>query len=152
MTAAKSLESTAASLVLGVMPGDNLPDIAACALEAGRDSRSLRQLAGLSLVRADEGLTLFRLVATELGLSWPTPRQALLLLARELADAVLRRNISAYAGAKQIWDLTLTARESTPDLDPFVYAASEWEERPEERAFFEEEIRKAAEELFAAQV
>jgi hypothetical protein len=30
--------------------------------------------------------------------------------------------------------------EQIPELDPFIYAASEWEERPEDRVHFEEGI------------
>ena len=80
--------------------------------------------------------------------SVPSKRDAVMYLAREIAKEILAGTMTAYLGAKQIWDLTLHALDADlPELDTFVYAASEWEDRPEDRVAFEEGIVASAREL-----
>ncbi len=53
------------------------------------------------------------------------------MLARELAREVVDGTMAPDEGARRIWDLTLRVPgEDLPELDSFIYAASEWEERP----------------------
>jgi hypothetical protein len=48
-------------------------------------------------------------------------------------------------GAKRIWQATLNAElNGFHDLDGFIYAASELEERPEDKALFEKAIIEEA--------
>ncbi len=64
----------------------------------------------------------------------PSKRDAVMRLARETARGIIAGTVEACVGAKQIWDLTLrVSGEDFPELDSFIYAASEWEERPEDR-------------------
>jgi dihydrodipicolinate reductase len=87
-------------------------------------------------------------VLSELNVAVPSKRNAVMLLARETAKGIVSGTTGVYLGAKQIWDLTLRAsNEALPELDSFVYAASEWEDRAEDRATFEEGIIAAAREL-----
>lgn len=46
-----------------------------------------------------------------------------------------------------IWRLWGLSDEGIPELDPFVYAASEWEDRPNDRRFFENAIVDIAKDL-----
>jgi hypothetical protein len=139
---------SAARVVLGLESPDRLPRIAAEALGAGCDSPMLRTLAGMSDSRAEELVPMFEQVLKDLGLSKPSRRDAVHRLAQETARQILCGALSPYAGSKRIWELTLlNPDEAVASLDPFIYAASEWEERPHERHFFETSIIQAAEEL-----
>jgi hypothetical protein len=56
--------------------------------------------------------------------------------------------VAPYDGAVQISELTLRVpNEKFPELDTFVYGASEWMDRPLDRWRFEEGITLAAQEL-----
>ena len=77
-------------------------------------------------------------------------RAAILAAAREIATEIIAGSVLAYQGAKHIWHLTLSSDEPISELDPFIYAASEWECRPEDRQFFEEMIVREADELLRA--
>ncbi len=84
---------------------------------------------------------MFEQALQDLGLRKPPRRDAVLRLALEMARQISRGELSPYLGSKRIWDLTLLASdEVVEELDPFIYAASEWEERPNERDFFEAAI------------
>ncbi len=143
-----ALLDSAAKVVLGLESADHLPTIAAEALGGGRDSPKLRALAAMSDSRAEDLVPLFEQALQDLGLRKPSRREAVLRLAQGVAGQILRGELSAYSGSKKIWDLTLLIPEEVvASLDPFIYAASEWEERPGERLFFETSIVQAAEEL-----
>jgi hypothetical protein len=66
---------------------------------------------------------------------------------REYVEAItaqiVRRDLAAYEGARKIWDAALLV-PGTHDYDPFIYAASEYDDRPGDRRFFEDEIMKEA--------
>jgi hypothetical protein len=142
------LEFTAAETALQLVASDALPGAAAAALDDGCDSPSLRALAGLTASEMDEAGSLFEAALGELGLLLPSARDAALRLARRAATEVLENAIPPDAGARQIWEISLCVpEEHLPSLDPFVYAASEWDERPEDRERFADGIRAAAREL-----
>lgn len=141
----QKLELAAARAVLGLLASDDLAQVGVHALEEGCDSPSLRMLSGLCTGETDEARRLFDRVLSELGLVMPSKRDAVMRLARETAQEILAGATGAYVGARQIWDLTLRASdERLPELDTFVYGASEWEDRPEDRVAFEEGIVAAA--------
>lgn len=140
-----------ARVALGLLYREDLADVAASALADGCDSPSLRMLAGLTPSEADGARPLFERALCELGISVPDKRKAIMRLAREMARDIVSGTTRAYDGAMAIWDLALRApTENLPELDAFVYAASEWEDRPEHRAVFEEGIKAAARELLRA--
>ena len=147
----RPLLDTAAKLVLGLESADRLPSIAAEALGDGCDSPALRTLSAMSESRTEELVPIFEQALLDVGLRKPSRRDAVLRLAREAAEQILRGELSPYGGSKRIWELTLlVSGEVIAELDPFIYAASEWEERPADRRFFEGSIMKAAEELVRA--
>lgn len=143
------LRLAAAKVVLELISAEILPDIATEALVAGCDSLSLRLLAGLTQVEAEEARTLLKKALLELHLSIPDARQAVSLLARDVARDILQGTSSPYEGAKEISDLSLLVAPDhhLPDLDTFVYAASEWKDRPNDRNIFVEGILAAARDL-----
>jgi hypothetical protein len=142
------LELAACRVALGLLGSDDLARVGAQALALGCESPSLRILAGLPMIQVDEARAAFDRALAELNISMPNERAAIMRLAREAARGIVSGAISAYVGAKRIWDFTLCApREELPELDAFVYAASEWEDRPEDRQAFEQGILAAAERL-----
>jgi len=142
------LELAVSGVVLGLLRSDDLARVGVQALEHGCDSPSLRLLAGWNVSDSEEARGMFDRALSELGVVVPSRRDAVMRLARETAKRILAGTTEAYPGAKQIWDLTLRASdEDLPELDSFVYAASEWEDRPEDRVAFEEGIVAAARDL-----
>lgn len=136
-----ALELAASRFALRLIGSEDLARVAVQCLELGFDAPSLRILAGLTEGEADEAKRVFEEVLKEFGVPMPNVRAAVKRLAREAAKEIVSGKVDAYVGAKRIWDLTLSApHERWPDLDPFIYAASEWEERPEDREFFEKEV------------
>jgi len=143
-----ALLDSAAKVVLGLESADRLPGIAAEALGDGCESPTLRTLAGMCGSRAEELLPMFEQALQDLGLHKPPRRDAVLRLAHETARQISRGELSPYLGSKKIWELTLLAPDEViAELDPFIYAVSEWEERPNERDFFEAAIMRTAEGL-----
>jgi hypothetical protein len=142
------LELVAAKAALEFVPPEDLRDAAVAALEDGLDSPALRALAGLSSAEIDEARLLFERALAELKVPMPSPRDAVTRVAREIAAKVVDGTVAPYQGAKRIWELTLRApEEELSELDSFVYAASEWEDRPEDRSLFDDGIVRAAQEL-----
>jgi hypothetical protein len=132
------LTRVAAKAVLGLVGPEDLSAAANAALHGGLDSPSL-----IALTSADASTAgpLFDRTLQDFNMVKPSRREAVMLLARDAATEIVSGTISPYTGAKRIWRLTLRVpTEQIPELDPFIYAASEWEERPEDRVHFEEGI------------
>jgi hypothetical protein len=82
------LEVVVARWILGLVPSEELPDIAVHALEVGLDTPALRQLAGeLRPIMRDAG-PIFEKVLVELGTRLPTKSEAGLIVAREYATEI----------------------------------------------------------------
>jgi hypothetical protein len=74
-----------------------------------------------------------------------------MLIATEVASRIVDRSTSAYDGAKEIWNIVrCLPLERLPELDTFVYGASEWDERPEDQENFAAGIVAAANDLVLA--
>ena len=129
--------------VLRLLPPKTLPDVATSALEEGFDSPSLRRLAVAD--DDDDRAALFNAVTAELGLRPMTPDDAVGEYALWVCKQISRGELAPYEGAKAIWDATLQLDTSPPKtLHPFIYAASEWQDRPPDRPFFEDAVRTHA--------
>ncbi|HUY74489.1 MAG TPA: hypothetical protein VMW11_08260 [Candidatus Dormibacteraeota bacterium] len=141
----------AAKDLLGLVGPEAMPSEAANALLEGVDSRSIRQLAGLNNAERDEVRVVFQTALRELDIESPTLREAAILVATEVAGRITDGSVSPYAGAKEIWDIARRLPlEHLPEFDTFVYGASEWEERPENRQNFADGIIAAAHDLVVA--
>lgn len=143
------LKLAAAKLALDLMPAGSLPDVATAAPVDGCDSPSLVLLAGLAKAEVDEANALFKKSLEELNISVPSDRDAVLVLTRQIALGILDGTTNPYAGARRIWDLSLRVapQQQLPELDTFIYAASEWESRPADRNIFVQGILAGAQEL-----
>lgn len=143
----------ASRLELELIGPEDLPAAAIDELECGCDSPSLRILAGLMPTDLSTIRVMFDRALSELGVSRPSRREAVLHLAREHAKDVLSGTLAPYQGAKLIWELTLRAPAgSMPELDSFVYAASEWEDRREDREVLQDGIMSAVKVLLRSRV
>ncbi len=139
------IDGTEAQWVLGMLPPERLPDIAVSALQNGLDSDALRILAGLSGSEIDDASKLFEEALKSLGRGQMSKKDAVRLYARTISGQILRGEMEPYAGAKKIWEAALKASEPEfHEVDPFIYAASEYEDRPEDHKFFNNAIRKEA--------
>ncbi len=125
---------------LGLLPVEELPDLALNAIQAGYDSPSLRQLAGASAHDTEEAHRLFAKALHELGLPVPPAPEAGLTLARDVARRVLSGAIAPYEGAKRIWDHVYTRFPDLKQLKPFVGLASEYEDDAEHREDYSRRI------------
>ena len=134
----------AAKDLLGFVGADAMPPEATRALLEGIDSPSVRQLAGMDGADSEDVRATFRVALRELGIEIPSRREAAILLATEVARGITQGTVSPYEGATEIWGIVRSSHEHLPELDTFVYGASEWEERPKARKRFAAGIVAAA--------
>jgi hypothetical protein len=144
----ESLRLVAAKAFLDLVGPEAMQAEAVKLLVGGVDSPSIRHLAGMSTADNDEVRAVFRLVLRELDIESPSPREAVILVATEVASRITTGAMSPYDGAKQIWNIAVRLPlERFPEFDAFVYAASEWEDRPEDETVFAAGIVAAAHQL-----
>jgi hypothetical protein len=101
------LDLAQARWVLGVVPFDQLPELAAQAMVQGFDGPGILDLASydeptLHLIKPEIVEQAFR----EMGRAPLTRSQAALRLAREIALRILRGQVSVEKGAADVFDLT----------------------------------------------
>jgi hypothetical protein len=145
-----NFESCLVNLVLNRLSVNDLPLIARQAVEQGDCSWEFIQLAkyvGLSDVAIRRCLD--DLLAT-CGWTYPLPEQAALLMARSIAQEVIDRKISGYAGAKRIWTEVVTHFPNIQLLRVFAGYASEYEDSSTDREFYEAAILKECENLISS--
>ena len=130
---------------LGMLNSPSLPSVATSALTEGLDSPALRQLAGLISVEESDATQLFSRALRELARGNLSKRLAAMKYALFISSEIVSGHIEPYRGARKIWEATLRVQEDDfHDLDPFIYAASEYDSRPEDRDYFLSEIIKEA--------
>jgi hypothetical protein len=144
---AENFRLLAAKDLLGFAGPDAMPPEATRALVDGIDSPSVRQLAGMDGADSEDLRATFRSVLRELEIEIPSRREAAILVATEIARGITQGTVSPYEGATEIWGLVISSRELLTELDAFIYAASEWEDRPEDHTLFAAGIMAAAHDL-----
>lgn len=146
----QSLNLALARWVLGLVRSDELPAIAVEFVSHDFDGPSLRLLAGeLQPTMIDCG-KLFERALAEMAVALPTRREAGLLLSRDYAGKIVDGELTPQFAAKRIWwDVHSEVEELKPELDPFVYWASEWESADDDarKMFCEDAIRSVAKEF-----
>jgi hypothetical protein len=149
---AENLRLVAAKHMLDIAGTDAIAAEATKALMEGIDSPSIRMLAGMTGADSEEVRAVFSAALRELGIENPTPREAAMLVATEIASRITTGAVSPYDGAKEIWRVSVRLHpEHLPALDDFEYAASEWEERPKDHKVFAAGIVSAAHNLVKAE-
>ena len=143
----------ASRLVLGTETPERGGEVAAEVLAEGFDSEALRALAAQEDPRSEEVMPILNRALADLGRNLPTPTNAALWLAARTALKMLAKEINAYDGSKAIWALARRVPgDAVAKLDPFIYAASEWEDRPEDRPWLEKAMLESAEDLVRAEL
>lgn len=139
-----NLETAEALWALGMLPAEDLPDLAADAIARGIESEALVTLAGCSPQESQEITQLFEKYLKQKG-GGMLKTHALRMCAKIVSQQILESKVTAQDGAKEIWRATLKARiEGFHELDGFIYAASEMEDRPREGNLFEKAILEEA--------
>jgi hypothetical protein len=141
MQADNRIRQALVSRALGLLPRSALPGLAADLMVAGLDTPSLLELS-ISDPDHDDLDALFRRMMQELHVQDVGREQALREYAAHVSDRVLHGACTPYEGAKEIWSVLLkNPVQGFHELDGFVYSASEMEDRPEDKEFFERAIR-----------
>jgi hypothetical protein len=145
------LRLLAAKDMLDIVGAEAIPSAAINALQEGVNSPSIWQLAGMSGADNDEVRRVFQAGLRELGIDNPSLHEAVIIVAVETASRIVQGAISPDAGAEAISSLVSRfPLEHWPELDTFVYGASEWAERPQDHQIFAAGIVAAAHDLVAA--
>lgn len=131
---------------LGLLDPGRLPALAMRGLEDGLDSPSLRRLAGADVAEVRSAGELFAAALEEIGAVPPAPAGAAKQVGYDVAGRIIRGDVDPFDGARF---LSLVAREASKlrpfhELDTFVYADSEVDDRPADRQLFIDMIRAAA--------
>ena len=131
--------------VLGLVSRDSLGDIVEKLLEKDPTNENLLVLVGLLPIELDEAYSVFEKYLRSIGRGRMTKPDAAIIYAKCISRKILQNEIAPYEGAMKIWNASLKVGDvKFHDLDTFIYAASEYEDRLNDRAFFEEEIVKEA--------
>lgn len=131
-----SLHGSAILSALNILDEASLPALAARLVADGLESPALIELAGIPTGNESDIRRLFAGALVELGISIPDSHEALHGYAHDQSCSLLAGEISPYECAKAIWHACLASGVVCHDLDPFIYAASEFEDRSADRDFF----------------
>lgn len=135
------LRGGVAAWALGLVLARDLPQIGVTALCRGLDNEWFRELAGLSSSDVEDAEKLLRRALEECGWGVPDKYAAV----REYATCVSRLIVSGEVtppdGARALWSASLAVGDDDfHELDPFIYASSEYDDRPADRPLFERGI------------
>jgi hypothetical protein len=136
----------------GQIPNSKVPETALDLLEAGYDSPTLRQIAGIDDKSAIDLGTLFEIALKELGRSELSRDQAAKYLAAEICQEIVTGQLTPYEGARKIWWEIWENQRSLEVLRPFVGLVSEYEDDQSHRKEYSDDILKEASEFLQNQV
>jgi hypothetical protein len=137
-------ESIVARYELGLSLPEELPDVAAQLISSGKESKSLVELAGMPTNDTRDARYLLDRTLQELGLPRITKAWAMRQFAHDVSNEIVSGSLSPLEGARLIWKTHIKSGVKTHDYDPFIYAASEMEDRPRDFTHFEKAIREEA--------
>ena len=132
---------------IGKFPVERLPDVAIQALEKGFDGPALRELAGLQKLTERDLGNLFELALKEVGRLPMSKREAGLIVAKNIAQEIINGNIEPYEGARRIWWDIWEQNRELDELKVFVGLASGYEDEPDHRHEYVDDILKEARKL-----
>jgi hypothetical protein len=139
------LERAEALQMLGVLSKEELVQMAKEAVTEGCDSPAVIQLSICALNEVDEINTQFETMKSQCRKEAMTMLGALRFYAREISMLILSGAMSPREGSNMLWRAQINSKmETFHELDGFIYAASEMDDRPEDKALFEEGILKEA--------
>ena len=131
--------------LLGLFNNNELPQLAANLMQEGYSSDSLVKLAICAKDGTEEIRKCFEQVLIDLNMPTLSKQKALKEYGKHVLNLIIAGEIAPYDGAKNIWKTCIKHREvGDHEFDPFIYAASEMEDRPNDREFFEAAILNEA--------
>lgn len=134
-------EEALARFVLGLATRETVYEAFVSRAEETNNANALVALGRLDR-RADEWQ---RSVAEQLGLRVPTQRQSAQFLAILLSRRILSGELDPFVGARELGEVSRAVEgEKFHELDTFIYAESEAEDRPHDSALFRESILNEA--------
>lgn len=143
-----SAELVAARWILDLATPDDLVEYARDAIRDGASAPSIDLLALLQLEERDQANDLFSAALEELGVQCPSRAEAVGLLARRISKQIVSGGKSPHEGAVEIAGLCRMVPEvDFVDLHTFIYADSEWADRPADAGIFAEGVLAAARQL-----
>ena len=113
-------------------------------VEQGANERALVSLAGLSAEDTTQLDAELDALVRDLGFDALTEHAAGMISACEVARELNEGLLQPIEAARQIWRIARRAPAVEADLQVFVGLASEWDDDPEHRDLYEEEIRALA--------
>lgn len=113
-------------------------------LAGGEDAIALVELAGLADPAREDVVRALDALADGLGLEPLTENAAGMAAAEWEAGELIRGSTTPIEGARKLWRIARLAPSVEPRLRVFVGLASEWDDDPENRGSYEEEIRSQA--------
>jgi hypothetical protein len=131
----------------GKLSAEELPIFATQAINSGFDSPALRKLAGIQHAALHDVKSLFEQCLIDMGRAPLSKCEAGLRLAHTIAAQIVSGEITPYEGARKIWwDIWEECRELT-ELKAFVGLASGYEDEPDHRQDYVNDIVKEAHKL-----
>jgi hypothetical protein len=110
----------------------------------GEQDPLVLELAALSSAGYDRVDDLVMALASGLGYGELSEYRAAIVSAAYVAQRLGEGLMEPIEAARSIWRIVVQVPESEPDLRPFIGLASEWDDDPEARSYYEEEIRSRA--------
>jgi hypothetical protein len=130
---------------LHMLPTAHLPEAATNALVLGADTPALRLLAGADGDDDKSIAELFVRALSELSMPLLSEKEAARRYAFLISSQIVSGSLSPIDGARRIVEAARALEDKTfHELDPFIYAESEYESRPEDREFFSRQIAEEA--------
>jgi hypothetical protein len=140
--------ATAAALhALKRLTPEQVLAVAHAALEAGVWADALGELAAWDSPYSADVYPIFDRALAQLGIPFPSPREALTTVARDYARRIISGELTPYEGARRIWWEAALEPEADPSLRVFIGLASEHEDCPQFRPQYDAEIIDEARQL-----
>ncbi|MEU4295010.1 hypothetical protein AB0E63_42880 [Kribbella sp. NPDC026596] len=117
---------------------------ARAATTRGDSTKGIVDLAELSDARGEDVDAHVTALADEIGLVPLTEQVAGVVAAEHVARELTRGTVAPIDAARRIWGIARLAPSAEPRLRVFIGLASEWEDDPDNRTSYEEEIRSEA--------
>lgn len=140
----------AARFALGKLSSEEAIASASGALDRGLYSESLGRLLSTEPIWS-KVRPLFEKGLSELTIPIPSRSVALQILAHEFARQMIFGELSPYEGSRRIWWDVANESDSDPSLRVFVGLASEWEDTPQYRLEYEDDMVAEARRMLGSQ-
>jgi hypothetical protein len=133
---------------LRLLPGEDMPGVGVSLLEAGVDTPAIRELAGQESATLRDTGDLFERVLAELRRPEMAFKEAVIIVARDLARKVILGTMTAREAAQR-GDSYCSRVQYHDALSPFVAYADDYECYPDRHAEIDAAVIKYSRELLA---